>query len=239
MTLRLCSLAARGLWIEMLSIMGISEKIGYLQIGGKPITVEQLSIMAGVSIKDAQKYMDELESNGVFSRDDDGIIFNRRMVRESNKYSKAVEFGKLGGNPVLISESRIQNPESRSKKLEATDGLTPGVKGRVKGQLTYTSKFLEFWQEYPNKTGKGKAFESWRKCFCESISVDVIASVQRQKQCQQWTKDNGQYIPNPATWLNQRRWEDEGLQTIEKKSTRIYTPEEIAHKAAQEVLFND
>jgi len=28
-------------------------------------------------------------------------------------------------------------------------------------------------------------------------------------RCDQWRKDNGQFIPNPATWLNQRRWEDE------------------------------
>lgn len=24
-------------------------------------------------------------------------------------------------------------------------------------------------------------------------------------------KDNGQYIPYPSTWLNQRRWEDEEI----------------------------
>jgi hypothetical protein len=29
------------------------------------------------------------------------------------------------------------------------------------------------------------------------------------KNSQQWTKDGGQFIPMPATWLNGRRWEDE------------------------------
>ena len=37
----------------------------------------------------------------------------------------------------------------------------------------------------------------------------LIAAIERQKQSQQWIKDDGQYIPNPATWLNQGRWEDE------------------------------
>ena len=29
------------------------------------------------------------------------------------------------------------------------------------------------------------------------------------KKSYNWNKDNGQYIPNPTTWLNQKRWEDE------------------------------
>ena len=37
----------------------------------------------------------------------------------------------------------------------------------------------------------------------------VIEAVERQKRSDQWTRDNGQYIPHPATWLNQGRWEDE------------------------------
>ena len=30
-----------------------------------------------------------------------------------------------------------------------------------------------------------------------------------QKGSRQWRENNGQFIPNPATWLNQGRWEDE------------------------------
>ena len=36
-------------------------------------------------------------------------------------------------------------------------------------------------------------------------------SIEQSKKSEQWTKDNGKYIPMPSTWLNQRRWEDEGL----------------------------
>ena len=37
----------------------------------------------------------------------------------------------------------------------------------------------------------------------------MIDAVEKQKKTDQWTRDGGQYIPHPATWLNQRRWEDE------------------------------
>ena len=39
----------------------------------------------------------------------------------------------------------------------------------------------------------------------------MISAVIKQRQSDQWMKDNGQYIPMPTTWLNQRRWEDEGI----------------------------
>lgn len=69
------------------------------------------------------------------------------------------------------------------------------------------SKFEEFWEHYPKKVGK----EAARKAFAK-VKVDtqvLIDAVEGQKHSAQWTKDNGQYIPNPATWLNQGRWEDE------------------------------
>ena len=44
----------------------------------------------------------------------------------------------------------------------------------------------------------------------------LIDAIEKQKQTPDWNKENGKYIPYPATWLNGRRWEDE----IEIKSIR-------------------
>lgn len=64
-----------------------------------------------------------------------------------------------------------------------------------------------FWQAYPKKVGKLDAMRAFAKV---SVSAEtLIAAVERQKRSAQWNRDNGQYIPNPATWLNQGRWEDE------------------------------
>ena len=38
---------------------------------------------------------------------------------------------------------------------------------------------------------------------------DVLAALERQKCSDRWQRDGGQYIPDPTTWLNGRRWEDE------------------------------
>lgn len=37
----------------------------------------------------------------------------------------------------------------------------------------------------------------------------MAAALERQKRSRDWTKEGGQFVPYPATWLNQRRWEDE------------------------------
>lgn len=67
--------------------------------------------------------------------------------------------------------------------------------------------FEKFWSAYPKKVGKSSA----KKAFShvkEPVET-LLTAIQRQKCSVQWSKENGQYIPNPATWLNQGRWEDE------------------------------
>ena len=71
-------------------------------------------------------------------------------------------------------------------------------------------RFGRFWAAYPKKQGKGAA----EKAFCkikpsEQLLGQMLEALERAKKCDQWNRDNGQYIPNPATWLTQRRWEDD------------------------------
>ena len=52
-----------------------------------------------------------------------------------------------------------------------------------------------------------KALAAFQKV---SVPVDVLlAAIASQKKSPQWQKDNGQFIPHPATWLNGQRWEDQ------------------------------
>lgn len=67
--------------------------------------------------------------------------------------------------------------------------------------------FDMFWSAYPKKVGKKSA----KKAF-DKVQVPVealVTAIKRQKCSAQWSKDGGQFIPNPSTWLNQERWEDE------------------------------
>ena len=69
--------------------------------------------------------------------------------------------------------------------------------------------FDEFWKTYPKKVAKAQAQKAWSKLKPDKALLTVIIeALERQKQSAQWLRDNGQYIPYPATWLNGKRWED-------------------------------
>jgi hypothetical protein len=70
--------------------------------------------------------------------------------------------------------------------------------------------FDRFWNSYPRKTAKAAAEKAWRKIEAdESLLQTIISAIEQQRKSHEWTKDNGQYVPHPATWLNGRRWEDQ------------------------------
>lgn len=79
-----------------------------------------------------------------------------------------------------------------------------------RGDCVYSDDFLEFWKHYPKKVGKGGAYKSWSKIKSPKKTLaKILIALVWQKKTDGWSKDNGQFIPNPQTYLNQRRWEDE------------------------------
>lgn len=72
--------------------------------------------------------------------------------------------------------------------------------------------FAVFWHAYPNKKAKRAAERAWHKLQPnEQLQAVILASLQRATTSAQWLKEDGQFIPHPATWLNGRRWEDDLL----------------------------
>jgi len=68
---------------------------------------------------------------------------------------------------------------------------------------------LIFRECYPLKVKKPKALAAFLKLKPDRALLDrMLAAIDRQKQSRAWRKDNGQFIPHPATWLNNRQWED-------------------------------
>lgn len=68
--------------------------------------------------------------------------------------------------------------------------------------------FDDFWKRYPKKVAKKAAIMAWKKLKAED-RLRIIPALETQSKSSQWLRDGGQYVPNPATWLNGRRWEDE------------------------------
>ena len=82
--------------------------------------------------------------------------------------------------------------------------------------ITNDKNFDIFWSEYPYRHSKGTARRAWKKLkMTTELFSKIISAVRKQKRWINWTKENGKYIPLPATWLNGERWLDE---------VREYTP---------------
>ena len=88
----------------------------------------------------------------------------------------------------------------------------------------YDERFEKFWSVYPKKVGKGAARTAFMKLKpSQELTDTMIKAVRVAERSDQWRKDKGQFIPNPSTWLNQRRWEDE-LEVEQPKHTAAPSP---------------
>lgn len=71
-------------------------------------------------------------------------------------------------------------------------------------------RFDRWWENYPRKVAKAEAERAWSQIDPdELLAKQLCEAVWRQRKSEQWRRDQGQYIPHPATWLRQRRWEDQ------------------------------
>lgn len=70
--------------------------------------------------------------------------------------------------------------------------------------------FDTFWSHYPKRRQKGDARKAWAKLNPSTELVQrMINALDWQRKQPDWTKDKGQFIPYPATWLRAEQWEDE------------------------------
>lgn len=136
--------------------------------------------------------------------------------------------GKLWIRKFIEFQYGILSPECKPhqaviKRLECLGIKTTQSKGYPKGIHTLQEKekdkekekegesegdgFDNFWYLYPNKQNKVRAHASWAR-IKTSEHPAIMDGLRRWVSSEDWKKDNGQFIPHPASWLNAHRWED-------------------------------
>ena len=96
------------------------------------------------------------------------------------------------------------------------------------------SPFENFWKVYPKKKSKGNAEKAWAKLKPSHDMIEkIIRAVETAKKTKDWKKDNGQYIPYPASWLNAKGWEDEVSVQSQKSENPLVYWEKIVSLAAR------
>jgi hypothetical protein len=125
--LKICSLAAQGLWMRMLCIAAEHEPVGYVAVNGDGLDSQELAALVGARENEVNLLLAELERRGVFSRDRRGWIYSRRMINETKKARKARDNGKLGGNPTLLKQRGKSGQLKLEDKREDKGGDKPHI----------------------------------------------------------------------------------------------------------------
>lgn len=94
----------------MLCIAAEADPTGYVLVNGRTPTTTDLARMTGEPEAVIQSALEELDRNGVFSRDRKDRIYSRRIVRDEKTSEKNRKNGRGGGNPTLWAESEKPRP---------------------------------------------------------------------------------------------------------------------------------
>lgn len=97
---------------------------------------------------------------------------------------------------------------------EGQEGRYPlSEKSDNDAESQYSEEFELCWKEYPDKSGKNKAFDAFKKARRSGVTVDVIkdgiARYIKYVHQRQETDFRDLKFKNGATWFHQRCWKDE------------------------------
>ena len=232
---RCVSLGARGLWIDMLSLMYESPIRGYLSLAnGSPINTTQLARMVGSNEKEIAPLLEELSSCGVYSIDSKGVIFSRRMVAdelEREAKSKAGKEGmrkryeKTGGD---ITEPLTESKNTDNKVVTALEYENENV-------IDSSKKYIEerknreklnasrAWERIPKNRWKAKSkfFAAWKEVVDgNGLDEDHIIEM----LVRYYNSDDGKsrWWRYPSTLILDEFWEEENTSWSNKRGEQKF-----------------
>lgn len=233
--LALCSWAARGFWMECLGVMSKAMPKGHLLIGGEKPDLKQLLVLTrGTSVAELRRCLEELTRHKVCSYTDDGVMFSRRMVRDAARRERARLNGEKGGSPILLnlngrealthSDNQSDNQRDNPSVKVAANPQKPEARSQKPEPDLSPARFARFWEIWPRRVARARAVRAWQQLQPdEPLTLRILAAVARQAGSVEWQREDGRYIPHPASWLNGRRWEDEPVLTGPTPTTAAAT----------------
>ena len=183
---------------------------------------------------DADQLVEALLSSGYIDDTDDGLVIHdwaeyagklleRRAKDRARKRAAAEAAGvpssirrNSDGNDeesdetpsasFVTNQPTVPNQPNTTNSTNRTEPTTP----TGDAQALQERRFAEFWKAYPKKVGKASCLKAWKKLKpTTELFAQIMETLTKQKASEQWQREGGRFIPNPLTWLNQGRWDDE------------------------------
>lgn len=146
----------------------------------------------------------ELVRGGLVTLYGDGLAYIPRFLCHQHINNRESE-SRLEPPPIddatTTRETRVNDaPQSRREE------------GKGKEHIYDASNFDAFWSAYPKKKSKGDAEKAFKALKVDDdMLARILTTIEAVKLSKDWQKDNGQFIPYPATWLRNKGWEDEAI----------------------------
>lgn len=180
------------------------------QTGRCDPSIQRVADICHMSYRTVTRTLIDLESLGLISRKN---RTDKQQMKTSNSY--VLRMGQIdltiGQDDPSMGHGDLMDRSSTTPHDRSLCPINQEVINQEVNQEyppTPQGGFDEFWQAYPKRVGKGAAEKSWQK-LAEPDRAAVMQDLrQRPFSDPQWLKDGGQFIPNPATYLNQKRFDD-------------------------------
>lgn len=163
------------------------------------------------------------EKNQPATADDLAFILDAPVEQVKNAIrvlcDKKVGWLKNGNSTQLNSTQLNSTNQPSVRKI-------PEISGNAKAQRDKSfsednKQFNQFWLAYPKKVSKVDAKKAFKRIKpSDALLNKMITALEQQSKTEQWLKERKRYVPNPATWLNQERWEDE-IETTETTAEQV------------------
>jgi len=116
-------------------------------------------------------------------------------------------------------DSVSPHEDSRGLSAGAVEQWSSGAVEQTSSATDDEHAFDEFWKLYPRKTGKGAAEKAWVVAIKKTDPEVILTALREQlPSLQMQRRTDGDFRPHPATWLNQKRWEDESVELLQAAS---------------------
>lgn len=198
-TLRLNDTQFRA-WVRLMSL---ASKLG----GSFPDDMTDISLAVRKSPQKAAELVQVLLSAKLLDRTEGGYTphnWNEKQFKSDVSTERVKRFRDRQRNAVSETDQRQRHSQIQKDNTSAPAG-----------------RFHEFWLGYPRKVGKGAAEKAWAKASKITEPETILDRLKAYSASV--AKEDPKFIPHPSTWLNEKRWEDDGL----APATPTHSPEEL------------
>lgn len=227
-------------WSELLDLAGKSNANGYLIDNNEmPYhSFEDIATMLDREEKEIELCMNFFINEKMVEIIDDIYCLTNFMmyqnqeglekIREQKRIAQAKwrERKKQGlvGNIVESTNASTDNLLSNSISDSISNSISISENTNIikEEKSEIDEMFDMFWIVYPKKSNKKGAKVSFKRI--KNLKTEfplIMEALERFKKSKQWTKQNGEFIPLPTSWINQERWKDEHIETREDKLKRL------------------